>query len=215
MAQPRAPIPPDPDDVRPGSLSDVLADDAWIADLDCADDDVSGATPDLAELTGCRIVKTSFAGGRWRKPEWVNLVLEHCDLANLRLEEPSWRRVRVAHARLTGLQLAPSTLEDVTVEDSTGELVNLRQARISRTAFTGCTLPGIDFGEARLTDVSFRDCDLTGVQFSGARVQRVRFTDCVLDGIGGITDLAGVTIAGADPEALVRTFAQALRITLE
>ncbi|TWD79063.1 uncharacterized protein YjbI with pentapeptide repeats [Kribbella amoyensis] len=196
---------------------DEINDEDRLLDLAFEDLDLSDLVAEHVELSGCRLTRCKLAGSELDKAILVDLVLEHCDLANARWSDAAATRVQVASSRLTGFAGPGITLQHVTVRDSVLDFSSFRFAKFVRTEFTDCRLQSADFVSADLSGTVFRRCDLTSAEFSQVTAKGAVFVDCTWEGARGIASLGGATIANSSPIdtlAVTLAMASALDITL-
>ncbi|ONI71667.1 hypothetical protein BWI15_16045 [Kribbella sp. ALI-6-A] len=196
---------------------DEIDDEDRLLDLALDDVDLRDLEAEHLELSGCRLTRCDLGGSELEKAILVDLVLDHCDLANARWSDASATRVQVTSSRLTGFAGPGLSLQHTTVRDSVLDFSSFRFAKFVKAEFTDCRLQSADFVSADLSGTVFRHCDLTGAEFSQVKANGAVFVDCTWDGTRGIASLGGATIANSSPiDALAVTLAMAaaLGITL-
>jgi uncharacterized protein YjbI with pentapeptide repeats len=194
-----------------------LDDEDQLIELELTDLDLSEVTAEHVEISGCRLTRCNLGGSDLDKLNLVDLVLDHCDLANARWADSSATRLAVTSSRLTGLAGPGMSLQHATVRDSVLDFASFRFAKFVKVEFTDCRLQNADFVSADLSGTIFRRCDLTAVEFSQAKASGAVFVDCQWDGARGIGSLAGATIANSSPTdnlTVAAAMAWALNITL-
>jgi uncharacterized protein YjbI with pentapeptide repeats len=192
---------------------DLDSADWWQHDLSGAD--LTGADARDAEIGQCRFGRVRLPGVKLTRCALTDCAFDHADLANVTADGANLRRVAFTGCRGTGLTFLDSGLRDITFTDCRLDLTNWRSSKFTSVRFTECDLRRADFYGADLRGVHFDRCDLTAAQFSSAKLAGGRFAGCDLSGIGGVTSLAGATIAAGDLLALTELFAGALGITVE
>lgn len=211
----RAPSPPD----LPPSLEA-----ATVADHDLEDEATfvrlafGIALPDReaesVEFDECRFDGADLSGGVLPRARFGDCLLEHANLANLRMDKGSLLRVRVAASRMTGLHLLDAALRDVLISQGRADLAVFRSSTFQHVRFEECNLTRADFQNADLRGAEFVDCDLSAAQFSHATMTGTRFRRCTLSGVGGMTSFGGAVFIEQDLVDLSHTFAAALGIEL-
>jgi uncharacterized protein YjbI with pentapeptide repeats len=193
-----------------------LEDEATFRRLEFAGLDLAGRSAESVEFEQCRFRgNTDLSGTRLGRSAFADCLIEHCNLANLRVEKSSMTRVRLSLARMTGVHWVDGALRDVTVAECRADLSSFRFTDFHNVVFDGCNLTRADFQNADVSGVQFANCDLTGAQFSQATMEGTRFANCVLDGVGGVTSFAGAIVASQDLVGLSYTLAAALGIRIE
>ncbi|TDO45820.1 uncharacterized protein YjbI with pentapeptide repeats [Kribbella sp. VKM Ac-2527] len=196
---------------------DEIDDEDRLLELELTDLDLSDLVAEHLELSGSRLTRCRLGGSDLDKPILVDVVLDHCDLANARWSDAAVTRMRVTSSRLTGFAGPGLSLLHVTVRDSVLDFSSFRFAKFVRVEFTDCRLQNADFVSADLSGTVFRRCDLTTAEFSQAKARGAIFADCTWEGTRGIASLSGATIANASPIdtlAVTAAMASALDITL-
>jgi len=196
---------------------DEIDDEDRLLELALTDLDLSDLVAEHLELSGSRLTRCNLGGSDLDKPILVDVVLDHCDLANARWSDAAVTRMRVTSSRLTGFAGPGLSLQHVTVRDSVLDFSSFRFAKFVKVEFTDCRLQNADFVSADLSGTVFRRCDLTTVEFSRAKARGAIFADCTWEGTRGIASLSGATIANASPIdslAVTAAMASALDITL-
>jgi uncharacterized protein YjbI with pentapeptide repeats len=196
---------------------DGFDDEDRLTDVTLDDQDLSEVVAKFVEISGGRLTKCNFGGSELEKAILVDVVLDHCDLANARWSEASGTRLAVTSSRLTGFAGPGLSLQHATFRDSVLDFSSFRFAKFVRVEFTDCRLQNADFVSADLSGTTFRRCDLTGVEFSQVRASGAVFVDCRWEGTKGIASLAGAKIANTSPIdtlAVTVAMASALDITL-
>jgi uncharacterized protein YjbI with pentapeptide repeats len=196
---------------------DGIEDEDRLLDLELEDVELRDLEAEHLEISGCRLTRCDLGGSELEKAMLVDVVLDHCDLANARWSDASATRVQINSSRLTGFAGPALNLQHVTVRDSVLDFSSFRFAKFVRAEFTDCRLQSADFVSADLSGTIFRGCDLSGAEFSQVKANGAVFVDCTWDGTRGIVSLGGATIANSSPiDALAVTLAMAsaLGITL-
>jgi uncharacterized protein YjbI with pentapeptide repeats len=193
-----------------------LEDEATFRRLEFAGLDLSGRSAESVEFEQCRFRgNTDLSGTHLGRSSLTDCSIEHCNLANLRVEKSSMLRVKLSVARMTGVHWIDGALRDVTVSECRADLTSFRFTDFHNVAFDGCNLTRADFQNADISGVQFTNCDLSGAQFSQATMEGARFTNCILAGVGGVTSFAGAIVASQDLVGLSYTLAAALGIRIE
>jgi uncharacterized protein YjbI with pentapeptide repeats len=142
----------------------------------------------------------------------ADAVVEHRELANIRVVKSSLRRVELRLCRLTGAELAEASWQDAVLADCRLDLAGLRHATLERVVFRDCRMEECELTGARLRDVRFERCVLRGATFSGCTIERVQFEGCDLTGLVGVEALRGARMPWNDILENAPLFAQALGI---
>jgi uncharacterized protein YjbI with pentapeptide repeats len=196
---------------------DGLDDEDRLTEVALDDQDLSEVVAEHVEFSGCRLTRCKLGGSDLDKLILVDVVLEHCDLANARWSDASATRLAVSSSRLTGFAGPGMSLQHTTIRDSVLDFSSFRFAKFVKVEFTDCRLQNADFVSADVSGTVFRRCDLTAVEFSQVRASSAVFVDCTWDGTRGIGSLAGATIANSSPIdslAVAAAMASALDIKL-
>jgi uncharacterized protein YjbI with pentapeptide repeats len=196
---------------------DEIDDEDRLLELELTDLDLTDLVAEHLEISGSRLTRCRLGGSDLDKPILVDVVLDHCDLANARWSDAAVTRMRVTSSRLTGFAGPGLSLQHVTVRDSVLDFSSFRFAKFVKVEFTDCRLQNADFVSADLSGTVFRRCDLTTAEFSQAKARGAIFADCTWEGTRGIGSLSGATIANASPIdtlAVTAAMASALDITL-
>jgi uncharacterized protein YjbI with pentapeptide repeats len=196
---------------------DGLDDEDRLTEVALDDQDLSEVVAEHVEFSGCRLTRCKLGGSDLDKLILVDVVLEHCDLANARWSDASATRLAVSSSRLTGFAGPGMSLQHTTIRDSVLDFSSFRFAKFVKVEFTDCRLQNADFVSADVSGTVFRRCDLTAVEFSQVRASGAVFVDCTWDGTRGIGSLAGATIANSSPIdslAVAAAMASALDIKL-
>ena len=194
-----------------------MEDEDRLTDVALDEQDLSELVAKHVEISGARLTRCNLGGSDLEKLNLVDVVLDHCDLANARWSDAAGTRLTVTSSRLTGFAGPGMTLQHVTVRDSVLDFSSFRFAKFTKVEFTDCRLQNADFVSADLTGTVFRRCDLTAVEFSQSRAPGAVFVDCRWEGTKGIASLAGAQIANTSPIdtlAVTVAMASALNITL-
>jgi uncharacterized protein YjbI with pentapeptide repeats len=197
--------------------ADGLDDEDRLTEVALDDQDLSEVVAEHVEFSGCRLARCNLGGSDLDKLILVDVVLDHCDLANARWSDASATRLAVSSSRLTGFAGPGMSLQHTTIRDSVLDFSSFRFAKFVKVEFTDCRLQNADFVSADLSGTVFRRCDLTAVEFSQVRASGAVFVDCTWDGTRGIGSLAGATIANSSPIdslAVAAAMASALDIKL-
>jgi len=194
-----------------------IDDEERLTDLALDDVNLSDLVAEHVEVSGCRLTRCNLGGSELEKAILVDLVLDHCDLANARWSDASATRFAVTSSRLTGFAGPGMSFQHATFQDSVLDFGSFRFAKFVKAEFTDCRLQNADFVSADLTGTVFRRCDLTAVEFSQVKASGAVFVDCTWEGTRGIGSLGGATIANSSPIdtlAVTLAMASALDITL-
>ncbi len=194
-----------------------MEDEDRLTDVTLDEQNLSDVVAQHVEISGGRLTRCNFGGSDLEKAILVDVVLDHCDLANARWSDASGTRLAVTSSRLTGFAGPGLSLQHVTIRDSVLDFASFRFAKFVKVEFTDCRLQNADFVSADLTGTVFRRCDLTGAEFSQVRAPGAVFVDCRWDGTKGIASLTGTKIANTSPIdtlAVTTAMATALGITL-
>jgi uncharacterized protein YjbI with pentapeptide repeats len=197
--------------------ADGLDDEDRLTEVALDDQDLSEVVAEHVEFSGCRLTRCNLGGSDLDKLILVDVVLDHCDLANARWSDASATRLAISSSRLTGFAGPGMSLQHTTIRDSVLDFSSFRFAKFVKVEFTDCRLQNADFVSADVSGTVFRRCDLTAVEFSQVRASGAVFVDCTWDGTRGIGSLAGATIANSSPIdslAVAAAMASALDIKL-
>ncbi|HEY0619524.1 MAG TPA: pentapeptide repeat-containing protein, partial [Kribbella sp.] len=165
---------------------DRLDDEDRLTEVALDDQDLSEVVAEHVEFSGCRLTRCNLGGSDLDKLILVDVVLEHCDLANARWSDASATRLAVSSSRLTGFAGPGMSLQHTTIRDSVLDFSSFRFAKFVKVEFTDCRLQNADFVSADVSGTVFRRCDLTAVEFSQVRASGAVFVDCTWDGTRGI-----------------------------
>jgi uncharacterized protein YjbI with pentapeptide repeats len=208
--------PKPPPSLRPATVDDhVLEDEASFQMLGFFDIDLSGRSAEGVEFDRCRFRNADLGGTTLAAARFTDCLVEHGNLANLRVEKSSMLRARLSVLRMTGLHWIDGSLRDVTVSECRADLASFRFSTFHHVLFEDCNLTRADFQNADISGVRFTGCDLTGAQFSHATMTGTRFAGCVLEGVGGVTSFDGAIVASRDLAVLSYALAAALGIRIE
>ncbi|HET6292445.1 MAG TPA: pentapeptide repeat-containing protein [Kribbella sp.] len=194
-----------------------IDDEERLTDLALDDVDLSDLMAEHVEISGCRLTRCNLGGSELEKAILVDVVLDHCDLANARWSDAAATRLAVSSSRLTGFAGPGMSFQHATFQDSVLDFGSFRFTKFVKAEFTECRLQNADFVSADLTGTIFRRCDLTAVEFSQVKASGAIFVDCTWEGTRGIGSLGGATIANSSPIdtlAVTLAMASALDITL-
>jgi uncharacterized protein YjbI with pentapeptide repeats len=191
----------------------------WTEQLPAASGALDGFPPcgeDGIDLRDLAVAGASFSLDEVaEKPELVNLLLRHCDVAGFVARDGRADRVLVDGGRLRGVTWTRGVLRDVELRDIEAGDFSLRFSTLRRVVFRDCVIPEIDLTEAVLDDVRFERCRLPGAQFHRAQVKSLRFEGCDLSGSSGVDALTGASIHPDDALSLATGMAAALGIRVE
>lgn len=177
--------------------------------------DLSGASGEGVDITGCRFSASTLAAGRLRRTDLTDVEVSGCDLSNVEAAASRMTRVTLTGCKITGFSWSDGGLTDVLIDNCRGDDTGFRFSAFHRVTIRDTTLRDATFQNADLRGVRFVRCELTGVQFSGANLTGTRFEGCTLTGIGGITALKGAVVPAADLPGLAEELAAALGIVTE
>lgn len=184
--------------------------------LDYDGTDLSGVDIETVEIEECRFDRANLAESRLQRVVFTDVVMERCDLANLRADSSSLLRTKVSGSRLTGFSWTNGVIRDVMFDDCRMNLAGFRFTKLKAVVvFKDCDLSRANFQNADLSGVRFTGCDLTGAQFSNATMTGTRIENCTLVDIVGVTSFGGAIIKSGDAMTLAYSLANALGITIE
>lgn len=161
-----------------------------------------------------RLRDTAIDAERLREDGLRDVVLEDCDLANVRGVRVLVERATLRGCRMTGMQLAESTIRDTLLEGCRIDLAAFRMTRFERVVLRDCVLREADLVEAQLSSVVLERCDLTGADLSHATFARSQLHDCRCDGLIAAERLRGVAMPWPDVVALAPELAAAVGIAV-
>jgi uncharacterized protein YjbI with pentapeptide repeats len=193
-----------------------LEDEATYRRLEFVGMDLSGRSAQSVEFEQCRLRSNVDMGGTTlARAMFTDCLIEHSNVANLRVEKSGMLRVQLSVLRMTGVHWIDGSWRDVMVSQCRADLSSFRFSDLQNVTFDGCNLTRADFQNADVSGVQFLNCDLSGAQFSHATMESTRFSNCVLAGIGGVTSFAGAIVASHDLAGLAYSLAAALDIRIE
>ncbi len=142
----------------------------------------------------------------------AHVVIERCNLANVRAPRAAMRRTLISGSRLTGVDFAHASLTDVTIRGCRMDLASLRSCTLERVSFEDCLLAQTDLLDASLKHVSLVDCDMSRADLRGARLERCDMRRANLTELEGVTALKGVSMPWPDIVEMAGVWASALGI---
>ena len=150
-----------------------------------------------------------------RQLQLLDVVLDGCDLSNLRLRDGGLHRVAITRSRLLGFDLNGGRARDLSVHDSALGLASFADCGLEQVRFAGCDLREASFAGARLHNVEFVDCRMAGADFRQARLSRCALRGGTLDGVIGVASLRGLIMPWSDLIGSAGSLAAALGIEVE
>jgi hypothetical protein len=151
---------------------DGLDDEDRLTEVALDDQDLSEVVAEHVEFSGCRLTRCNLGGSDLDKLILVDVVLEHCDLANARWSDASATRLAVSSSRLTGFAGPGMSLQHTTIRDSVLDFSSFRFAKFVKVEFTDCRLQNADFVSADVSGTVYRRRVLPG-PCVGCRLRRL------------------------------------------
>ncbi len=149
------------------------------------------------QLLGCALLDCALDDASLTEARLVESVLRRVSATTLRLADSTWRDTDLADCRVGALLAAGSVLTRVEVVDGGFDVLDLRGAELVDVEFRGCRLGDVDLGGARLDRVRFVDCRLAELEVRGATMHEVDLSRSELHVVGGVEDLRGTVMSGA------------------
>jgi uncharacterized protein YjbI with pentapeptide repeats len=161
-------------------------------------DSVTGVRFDEARLS-----RTSLAETGLKKPSWLDVTFDSCDLTATVWDGPALARVELHDCKLVGARWSEAELEDVRFVGCQMSYAAFWSAKLVRVEFERCVLREADFQAVDASDVRFVECDLS----------LANFADAILSGADvSSSDIQGIRIGHREAQGLVVSREQAVAV---
>ena len=202
---------PEERDLAPVDVAELVADDRHDA-RELRGLDLSGLDLAGTRFLGCALLDCLLDDASLTEARLVESVLRRVSATTLRLAGSTWRDTDLADCRVGALLAAGSVLTRVQVTDGGLDVLDLRGAELTDVVFRGCRLGDVDLGGARLERVTFLDCRIGELEVRGATMHEVDLSRSELHVVGGVADLRGTVLSGAQLLDLMPAVAEHLGI---
>ena len=155
--------------------------------------------------TYCRKPKPAFIDEVPEKPgeDFVDTLLEQCDLSGCDLTELVSQRVKFRGCRMTGADLVHTVLRNTAFDACRMDYVNLSRSKMERVGFTDCSLREAALEECRLSRLTLDECDLGRATIHQTPMKGVDLRTCRMDALRiGLSDVRGMIVSGSQAVAL-------------
>ncbi len=165
----------------------------------------------MKEFYECVFKNVRF-GSEAKNCLFADVIFDHCDLSNLKMDSTVFRRVRMTGCRMTGTELSRASLQDTVISGCQCGYINLNGAKLKRVMFENCIMEQAGMSMLEHTGTSFSKCDLSGAEFIDTKLGGWDLSDSKLDGITvDPMNLRGLTVNDEQAAA----FAALLGITVK
>lgn len=158
------------------------------------------------EFNGCIFERVIFSGD-FRKAQFIDCILDRCDMSNTNFEASRFHRVKISGSKGMGVRFTKAKWQYVTIDDSVlnyGEFADvdfqdliLSKCDLSQSSFFTADLKRISLHQVNLSQTDFSDTPLSGLDFSTSEISGIRVsTSC----------LKGLIVNDSQAVALVRLF---------
>ena len=156
--------------------------------------ELCGLTTHRVEFSACRFTRCTLRDCDVKRFCFVDCVLDHCDLSNLRFENSTFQRVRFMDCRLTGAEWMKAVLMNVSFENCSMDYANLVETKLDHVEWKNCRMRESSWASLRAKQ-TFSMCDLTSAMIRGVPMKGMDMTTCSLDGISiDPADLRGMRV---------------------
>jgi len=144
------------------------------------------------EFNGCVFERCTFSGD-FKKSQFIDCLLEHCDLSNIDLEGSRFHRVKMTGSKGLGVRFSKSKGQYVTLEEcilNYGEFADvdfqdmiLKKCDFSQGSFFNSNLQRIQLHGIDLSSTDFSDTPLFGLDISDCKIDQIRVSPHCLKGL--------------------------------
>lgn len=145
-----------------------------------------------AEFNGCVFERVKFVGD-FKKCQFIDCLLEHCDLSNIDLEGSRFHRVKMTGCKGLGVRFSKSKGQYVTIEESIlnyGEFADVdfqdmvvKKCDFSQGSFLNSNLQRIQLHGIDLSFTDFSDTPLKGLDIADCKIDQIRISPHCLRGL--------------------------------
>jgi uncharacterized protein YjbI with pentapeptide repeats len=161
-------------------------------------DGVEGIRVDEARLSRVSLSETNL-----KKPSWLDVTFDSCNLSGAVWDDPSLVRVELSDSKLVGARWSEAELEDVRFVGCHMSYLAFWSAKLVRVEFERCVLREADFHGADLSGVRFVECDLSLANFADAKLSAADVSS---------SDIQGIRIGHREVQGLVISREQAVAV---
>ncbi|MBN2849037.1 MAG: pentapeptide repeat-containing protein [Erysipelotrichaceae bacterium] len=144
------------------------------------------------EFNGCVFERCTFSGD-FKKSQFIDCLLEHCDLSNIDLEGSRFHRIKMTGCKGLGVRFSKSKGQYVTIVESIlnyGEFADvdfqdmlLKKCDFSQGSFFNSSLQRIQLQQIDLSSTDFSDTPLSGLDISECKIDQIRMSPKCLKGL--------------------------------
>lgn len=162
------------------------------------------------EFNGCVFRKTAF-NGNFRSTQFIDCILEQCDLSNADFTGSRFHRVRFdsvkavgttfnkslwSYVRITGSNFCYTGFDQCKLNDCVFIETDFSDSVMSSSGFQQVTFQTLDFSSADLSDLTFDQLDLSSCQLQGVRLSpdHLRGLMVSMEQAVAIAELLGVKV---------------------
>jgi uncharacterized protein YjbI with pentapeptide repeats len=144
------------------------------------------------EFNGVVFERCTFSGD-FRKAQFIDCILNRCDLSNTDFQSSRFHRVKLASCKGLGIHFNKAKWQYVTIEDSVlnyGEFADvdfqdivLTKSDLSQSSFFTAKLQRMNMKQVDLAQTDFSDTMLAGLDFSFCEISGIRVSPHCLKGL--------------------------------
>jgi uncharacterized protein YjbI with pentapeptide repeats len=144
------------------------------------------------EFNGCIFERIVFKGD-FRKTQFIDCILDRCDLSNTDFEASRFHRVKISGSKGMGVKFTKAKWQYVTIDDSVltygafadvdFQDVILTKCDLSQSSFFTADLKRISLHQVNLSQTDFSDTPLNGLDFSSSEISGIRISTTCLKGL--------------------------------
>ncbi|MGB7594159.1 MAG: pentapeptide repeat-containing protein [Erysipelotrichaceae bacterium] len=158
------------------------------------------------EFNGVVFERCTFSGD-FRKAQFIDCVLNRCDLSNTDFQSSRYHRVKLSSCKGLGIHFNKAKWQYVTIEDSVLNYGEFADVDFQDIVLTKSDLSQSSFFTAKLQRMTMKQVDLTQSDFSDTMLAGLDFSFCEIGGIRVSPQcLKGLRVNTAQAIALIGLF---------
>jgi uncharacterized protein YjbI with pentapeptide repeats len=144
------------------------------------------------EFNGCVFERVQFIGD-FRKAQFIDCVLNRCDISNADFEASRFHRVKLDGSKGLGTRFTKAKWQYMTITDSVlnyGEFADvdfqdivITKSDLSQSSFFTANLQRVSLNNVNLTQTDFSDTPLNGIDLSLCDINGIRVSSHCLKGV--------------------------------
>lgn len=169
--------------IKCSDIDELLQGNNTIYDYCLEDCTINNKYGRLLQFSGCYFKKVRFISDKNLQIEFVNCILESCDLSNFKMSNSIINQVTFNNCKLYGIDFSTSDMQDILFLNDNLSFSNFTDCYLNYCKFLECNMHNCYLDNIKLNNVIFDEDDLSSSELIQTNLQEINLSSCNITGI--------------------------------